>query len=305
MGQKACSSVCSEFALKEQLTVPAAFGGGHHQHDEGYCVCGNKYLPDSIFCRKCGTKKPDHALSPQVCFVAWMRRRNGVDCDFGAVFEELFGSQHPVPLRKWVSVLDEHGCHFDSKAVFAFLDRHTKVGQVGAADLILYQSEIDDKEVDSLKHLREFLKSTYKSPLAAFRDMGKGEGEVLSRHEFVAALTRLGFQAEDPEMLFNMVDKDYSGEVCYNEFKSVLKNAGKNNGYHGDEHHHHHENHHHQHHHQRHHGHSEHHHGNHGDHHNGHHGDHHHGKHGDHHHGKHGGHHGDHHHARFQKQQDH
>mmetsp|Transcript_73005 Transcript_73005/g.205054 ORF Transcript_73005/g.205054 Transcript_73005/m.205054 type:complete len:247 (+) Transcript_73005:127-867(+) len=211
MGQQACTSVCSG----------ASKGRGEH------CVCGNSLSDDIVYCPKCGSKRPDRDLPPQVAMVAWIRRRSGPDCDFGSVFVDLFGSREAVSVRRFEEVLKEHGSHFDCKAAFSFLDRHAKSGRVGAADMELFQVEVDDHEVEALKHLRDFLKQNFKSPAAAFKEMGKGEGDVLTRSEFVSALSSLGFHAGDPHDLFNMVDKDFSGEVCFNEFKSVLRNVAK------------------------------------------------------------------------------
>lgn len=215
MGQQACTDMC-----KAQEKAQAG-------RSSASCVCGNHFMDDAIYCRKCGAKRPDSQMPPEVSLVAWFRRRSGPDADFAEIFTELFGGREAVGARRWEEVMRERGCNFDLKGAFAYLDRHAKTGRVGAADLEMLQMEVEDREIDALKQLREFLKQNFKSPAAAFREMGKGEGDVLTRAEFVSALSSLGFSAEDPYQLFNMVDKDYSGEVCFNEFKSVLKNAGK------------------------------------------------------------------------------
>jgi len=214
MGQVAsCSEVCT----------PSKSGGAANSTT---CICGTAYETDAMFCRKCGTKRPvKDDFSPDVRLIAWLRRRNGPECDFGEVFTELFGSRDGVGPRRFIEVLQSHG-YSDGKAAFAVVDRHTKSGIVGASDLELLQMEIEDREAEGLKHLRQFLKENFSSPAAAYKELGKGEGDVLNETEFASAMTRLGFSSEDPLRLFHFLDKDYSGEVNFAEFKAVMRTAG-------------------------------------------------------------------------------
>merc|ERR1719487_2366829 len=56
--------------------------------------------------------------------------------------------------------------------------------------------------------------------------MGKGEGDVLIEVEFAESLANLGFYADDPMELFRYIDKDFSGEVTFAEFKSAMRSVG-------------------------------------------------------------------------------
>lgn len=225
MGQSiACSPACctTEKGFDDSGIIRSSKAESQIQ-----CLCGNRFLPDSLFCRRCGRKRPNEAdFAADVRLVAWMRRRNGPDCDFGEVFEELFGGRDPVGPRRWEEVLVDHGYRYDAKGGFALIDRHAKCGMIGASDLELFQIEIEDREAEGLKHLRTFLKTSFGSPIEAYKELGKGEGDVLTEVEFAEALKRLGFKDEDPLKLFHFMDKDYSGEICFAEFKAVMRAAG-------------------------------------------------------------------------------
>jgi len=218
MGQvAACSEVCKPSKSAETQSLSS---------DAKTCVCGGAFEPDSMFCRRCGTKRPQQAdFPPDVRLIAWLRRRNGPECDFGEVFTELFGGRDGVGPRRFIEVLQSHG-YSDGKAGFAIVDRHTKSGLVGASDLELLQMEIEDREAEGLKHLRGFLKENFASPAAAYKELGKGEGDTLNENEFAQAMKRLGFDAEDPLRLFHFLDKDYSGEISFAEFKAVMRTVG-------------------------------------------------------------------------------
>merc|ERR1719199_592639 len=56
--------------------------------------------------------------------------------------------------------------------------------------------------------------------------MGKGEGDVLVETEFTQSLAKLGFVTTDPLELFRFVDKDFSGEVTFAEFKAAMRSVG-------------------------------------------------------------------------------
>jgi len=155
-----------------------------------------------------------------------MRRRNGPDCDFGAVFEELFGSREPVGSKKFEQVLNDRGFTSDSKSAFHYIDRYSRKGAIGADEFITWQNEIEDKEAEGLKNLRDFLKSRYPTPSAAYKELGKGEGDVLTMTEFTDSMQKVGFIADNAEELFRFIDKDYSGEVTFAEFKTVMRHAG-------------------------------------------------------------------------------
>eukprot|EP00445_Apocalathium_hangoei_P037094 CAMPEP_0203940838 /NCGR_PEP_ID=MMETSP0359-20131031/77334_1 /ASSEMBLY_ACC=CAM_ASM_000338 /TAXON_ID=268821 /ORGANISM="Scrippsiella Hangoei, Strain SHTV-5" /LENGTH=248 /DNA_ID=CAMNT_0050871315 /DNA_START=53 /DNA_END=799 /DNA_ORIENTATION=- len=199
--------------------------GGGDADDRNTCVCGSRFAADSLYCGKCGHKRPDdgHAVWPEVRLIAWMRRRNGVDCDFATVFEDLFGSREAVNVRRFEEVLRSKGYKFDAKAAFSRIDRHAKSGAVGASDFELMQVELEEREGEGLKHLRDFLKSNFSSPSAAFKELGKGEGDELTQAEFIEAMHKLGFTSDDPAQVFQFLDKDFSGEVSFSEFKSLLK----------------------------------------------------------------------------------
>jgi len=169
---------------------------------------------------------PLQSCPPQVKLLAWMRRRNGADCDFGAVFEELFGSREPVGCTRFEQVLNDRGFHSNAKMAFQFVDRYSRRGTVGADDFEAWQNEIEDKEAEGLKNLRDFLKSRFPTPSAAYKELGKGEGDVLTLTEFIDSLAKVGFSADNKEELFRFIDKDYSGEVTFAEFKTVMRHAG-------------------------------------------------------------------------------
>jgi len=169
---------------------------------------------------------PLQSCPPQVKLIAWMRRRNGAECDFGAVFEELFGSREPVGGMRFEQVLNDRGFHSDSKAAFHYVDRYARKGAVGAAEFEAWQSEIEDREAEGLKNLRDFLKTRYPTPSAAYKELGKGEGDVLTLTEFIDSMQKVGFVADNLEELFRFIDKDYSGEVTFAEFKTVMRYAG-------------------------------------------------------------------------------
>lgn len=219
MGQvAACSEVCKASRCGESQSIASG--------DRKNCICGTPYDADAIFCRKCGTKRPQQEdFPPDVRLIAWLRRRNGPEADFGDVFNELFGSRDGVGPRRFIEILQEHG-YSDGKAAFAVVDRHTKSGLVGASDLELLQMDIEDREAEGLKHLRAFLKENFSSPAAAYKELGKGEGDVLNESEFSQAMKKIGFEAVDSLGLFHFIDKDYSGEISFAEFKSVMRTAG-------------------------------------------------------------------------------
>mmetsp|Transcript_23944 Transcript_23944/g.65247 ORF Transcript_23944/g.65247 Transcript_23944/m.65247 type:complete len:275 (-) Transcript_23944:120-944(-) len=169
---------------------------------------------------------PIQHCSPQVKLIAWMRRRNGADCDFGAVFEELFGSREPVGFSKFEQVFLQRGFASDAKSAFQYIDRYARKGAVGAEEFDAWQNEIEDREAEGLKNLRDFLKTRYATPSAAYKDLGKGEGDVLTSTEFMDSMQKIGFVADNLEELFRFIDKDYSGEVTFSEFKDVMRHAG-------------------------------------------------------------------------------
>jgi len=183
--------------------------------------------PDASFCRHCGTKRPINGEFPaDMRLVAWMRRRGGPDCDFGEAFAELFGGRAGVGPRRFAEVLEAHG-FADGRVAFAAVDRHAKSGLVGASDFELLQVEVEDREAEGLHLLRDFLKQQFSHPAAAYKAMGKQEGDAMNQAEFAAAMQRLGFETDNPLKLFHFLDKDFSGEICFAEFKAVLRAARK------------------------------------------------------------------------------
>lgn len=168
-------------------------------------------------------------LPHDVRLVAWFRRRSGPDCDFGEVFEELFGSRDSVGTSKFVSVLKERGAstQIDAAQAFRKIDAMSKgKGAVGAAELETWQEAVEKKEVEGLRIWRDWLRKRYATPSAAFHAMGKGEGDVLVESEFKEALAKINFEAEDPAELFRFMDKDFSGEITFAEFKSAMRSVG-------------------------------------------------------------------------------
>lgn len=220
-GVAACSAPCKcDGSLAMSTGIFASSTGSATR-----CICGNTFVADAVYCRKCGRKRPSAAeLPPDATLAAWIRKRHGVDADFGDVFVELFGSRNGICSREFVDVLQVHG-YSDGQAAFAMIDQHTNIGIVGATGWELLQVEIEGREAEALRHLRSFLKEHFSGPAAAFRQMGKGQGDVLCEAEFADAMQRLGFAAEDPLRLFHFLDKDYSGEICFAEFKAAMRNA--------------------------------------------------------------------------------
>merc|ERR1711879_700943 len=86
-----------------------------------------------------------------------------------------------------------------------------------------FQEEFEARENDGLRLFRNFLKSRYANPGAAYRELGKGEGDVLTKAEFPGIMKKIGFTATDAGTLFRCMDKDFSGEISFAEFKSVMK----------------------------------------------------------------------------------
>lgn len=70
------------------------------------------------------------------------------------------------------------------------------------------------------------MRKRYTTPSAAFIAMGKGEGDVLSEIEFEETLKKLGCDVSNPLELFRCVDKDLSGQVTFDEFKSAMRAVG-------------------------------------------------------------------------------
>lgn len=165
-------------------------------------------------------------LPPEVRLVAWLRRRSGSDCDFGEVFEEIFASRDAVGESKFASMLKERGiAAADAHASFLTIDR-TGRGTVSAADFEAWQEAIEKRETEGLRAWRDWLRKRFTTPSAAYHAMGKGEGDVLVEVEFTESLARLGFQPDDPIELFRFIDKDFSGEVTFSEFKSAMRSVG-------------------------------------------------------------------------------
>lgn len=166
-------------------------------------------------------------LPPEVRLIAFIRRRSGADCDFGEIFEELFGSRDPVGLSKFASVLKERGggATIDCQAAFTVIDRNGR-GTVSAQDFENWQEDLEKKEVDGLRAWRDWLRKRFTTPSAAFHAMGKGEGDVLIEVEFTQSLASLGFLNSDPMELFRFIDKDFSGEITFAEFKSAMRSVG-------------------------------------------------------------------------------
>jgi len=162
-----------------------------------------------------------------VRMIAWIRRRNGPDCDFGTVFEEIFGCRDAVTESRFRKVLKERGVDFDIPAAFNKVCCYGSAnGSVGAEEFELWQNEVEEKESEGVKVLRDFLQLHFTSPADAFKQMGKGEGEVLTQEEFGRALDKVGFKNTNPDNLFHCIDKDYSGEVSFAEFKAIMKATG-------------------------------------------------------------------------------
>jgi len=176
---------------------------------------------------KSGAANPLEGCTPDTKMIAWLRRRSGPDCDFGEVFEELFGSRHPVSEDRFVKVLKDRGVDFDCKAAFDRVKCYgSATGAVGAQEFEAWQNEIEEREAEGLRGLRDYLKSKFPHPSAAYKELGKGEGDVLTKDEFATCMTRVGFNTENPEELFRCMDKDFSGEISFAEFKSVMKAVG-------------------------------------------------------------------------------
>jgi len=124
--------------------------------------------------------------------------------------------------------LTDKGIDFDTRALFATVKRFgSSTGAVAAIDFELWQAEIEDKEAEGLKALREFLKMKFTNPAQAYQELGKGEGDVLTKAEFALCLEKVGFVTQDPEYVFKCMDKDFSGEISFAEFKTVMRSVGK------------------------------------------------------------------------------
>jgi len=165
-------------------------------------------------------------LPVEIRLLAWFRRRSGINCNFGKIYAEMFGDRAAVGITTFTMVLQDHGFLDDAKSVFHFLDKGRK-GLVGADEMDNWQKEVDEKEANELRHLRDFLKGRYSSPAKAYKDLGKGEGDVLTLDEFVESIKRIGFEADNNIELFRCIDKDFSGEITFAEFKEVMRVAGK------------------------------------------------------------------------------
>jgi len=165
-------------------------------------------------------------LSPEVRLIAWFRRRSGPDCDFGEQFEELFGGRGAVGEAKFASVVKDFGALtlVDGRVAFQKMDTGGK-GALGAEDLEIWQEKLEMKEIEALREWRDWLRKRYATPSAAYNAMGKGEGDVLVETEFSEALEKLGFKNENPMELFRCVDKDFSGEVTFAEFKAAMRSV--------------------------------------------------------------------------------
>lgn len=165
-------------------------------------------------------------LSPEVRLIAWFRRRSGPDCDFGEQFEELFGGRGAVGESKFANVVKDFGAltQVDGCVAFQKMDFDGK-GALGAEDFEIWQEKLEAKEIEALRKWRDWLRKRYATPSAAYNAMGKGEGDVLVETEFSEALEKLGFQNENPMELFRCVDKDFSGEVTFAEFKAAMRSV--------------------------------------------------------------------------------
>lgn len=166
-----------------------------------------------------------------MALVAWMRRRSGPDCDFAEVFEEVFGSRDPVGEAKFVSTLRERCASLDLQAAFRRIDAAgTGNGVIGASEFEEWQQKLEEAESEGLRVFRDFLRKRYPTPSAAYNALGKGEGDVLSEVEFATKMGEIGFQMENPLELFRFVDKDFSGEITFAEFKASMRGVGSAKG---------------------------------------------------------------------------
>lgn len=174
-------------------------------------------------------------LSPEMALVAWMRRRSGPDCEFAEVFEEVFGSRDPVGEAKFVSTLRERCTSIDLQAAFRRIDAAgTGNGVIGASEFEEWQQKLEEAESEGLRVFRDFLKKRYPTPSAAYNALGKGEGDVLSEVEFATKMGEIGFQMDNPLELFRFVDKDFSGEITFAEFKASMRGVNSAKGKSGD-----------------------------------------------------------------------
>lgn len=158
--------------------------------------------------------------------VLYFRRRYGRDCDFGYVFEDLFEGRHAVGESKFAEVLSEEvACEFnEASMVFRKLDAGNR-GAISAATFESWQDDVEKKEAEGLYAWRDWMRKRYDTPSAAFVAMGKGEGDVLVASEFHSNLHRLGFITTDSLALFRFIDKDMSGEVTFEEFRTAMRSV--------------------------------------------------------------------------------
>mmetsp|Transcript_84313 Transcript_84313/g.139559 ORF Transcript_84313/g.139559 Transcript_84313/m.139559 type:complete len:396 (-) Transcript_84313:241-1428(-) len=192
--------------------------------------------PCSIVCHSCDNDKGGGDANvaqislkpvvndPEANLAAWIRRRSGPECDFGEVFDEIFGGPSPVGEATFAKAFRERGAVFDAKLVFS---RISKKGVVGQQEFEQWQDNLEAKELEGLRIFRDFLRKRFATPSAAYKAMGKGEGDVLTEVEFIAELRKLEFdEPKDPKDLFRYVDKDMSGEITFAEFKAAMRSVG-------------------------------------------------------------------------------
>lgn len=163
---------------------------------------------------------------PEASLAAWIRRRSGPECDFGEVFNEIFDGPNPVGEAKFEAALRERGALFDTRSTFARICIHGK-GVVGQKEFEQWQDKLEMREHEGLRIFREWLRLRYATPSAAYKAMGKGEGDVMNEIEFLTQLKKLDFaEMTNPSDLFRFVDKDMSGEITFAEFKASMRSVG-------------------------------------------------------------------------------
>mmetsp|Transcript_143737 Transcript_143737/g.267856 ORF Transcript_143737/g.267856 Transcript_143737/m.267856 type:complete len:163 (+) Transcript_143737:93-581(+) len=127
--------------------------------------------PCSIVCHSCDNDKGGGDANvaqislkpvvndPEANLAAWIRRRSGPECDFGEVFDEIFGGPSPVGEATFAKAFRERGAVFDAKLVFS---RISKKGVVGQQEFEQWQDNLEAKELEEVIEVEQLTKKNLK-----------------------------------------------------------------------------------------------------------------------------------------------
>jgi len=198
------------------------------------CVCGNTFAPDAIFCRLCGTKRPEVTKMPLSVLLANIFDAADEEDEFELTHKEVADLLYATPLglQEWdIKLLLTTASELETGKIEykPFVQAAPEIIEALLKRRAAYIARNQNSTEATLEAIDlcygEEIEEVNRAAKEAFTAQDPSGKNTLSRHEFRCCLLakKERLSSQEVQMLMQMCKEDDFGQVSYDDFPWLLQ----------------------------------------------------------------------------------